>query len=70
MCFFNHKWIVVDVQQITSEEFDVYTYEKSWPLNIKRFLTIKKTKVLYKCEKCGEVKVDYLDGHWTKDQIQ
>ena len=68
MCFFNHKWVIVDVQHFDGERLDKDIFQQSF-YKVKVYDRIRETRILYKCIKCGINKEVTIDGIWEKSQL-
>jgi len=56
MCLFGHKYVAIGSAEM-SKEYGGLT---------KEFFT----NVLYRCNKCGEIRTENVNGYWTPEQIK
>lgn len=52
-----HKWVAQDVEQCNYSSPQTKT------------VTRRTTRVLYRCLRCTDVKVNEIEGHWTLEQV-
>lgn len=67
-CFFGHQWKACGVyHERTITAFGLQPHESANLL--KQGIGQAETIVLMKCKRCGDQKVNHLDGTWTLEQL-